>query len=266
MSTRIAIVLAFALAVPALAQTAKPKKPAAPASKLAPAAEPAKPVEPAPETPAAVPAAGAPALDSEKAKVSYVIGTRIGSNIKRDQLELDLDALVAGLRDAVAGQESRVSAADGEAAMAAFQQKLGQKQEKASSEMAERNAKAGAEFLETNGKRSGVTTTASGLQYEILKKGDGPMPKRDDRVKVHYHGTLIDGTVFDSSVQRNEPATFGVTQVIPGWIEALQLMPAGSKWKLFIPSELAYKERGTPDGTIGPNAALIFEVELLGIE
>ena len=149
--------------------------------------------------------------------------------------------------------------------MAALEKGLQAKQEKASAGMAEKNAAAGAEFLASNRKREGVTTTPSGLQYEVLNKGDGPTPKRDEKVKVHYHGTLIDGTVFDSSVQRNEPITFGVTDVIPGWTEALQLMPVGSKWKLFIPSGLAYREAGKGP-VIGPNATLVFEVELLGIE
>ncbi|MGQ1787545.1 MULTISPECIES: FKBP-type peptidyl-prolyl cis-trans isomerase [unclassified Saccharicrinis] len=126
------------------------------------------------------------------------------------------------------------------------------------------NKKAGAEFLAQNGKKDGVVTTASGLQYEVMKAGKGVKPTTTDKVKVHYHGTLLDGTVFDSSVDRGEPTSFGVTQVIPGWTEALQLMPVGSKYKLYIPGDLAYGSRG--QGQIGPNQLLVFEVELLDIE
>ena len=128
----------------------------------------------------------------------------------------------------------------------------------------EMNIKAGEEFLAINGKRPGVVTLPSGLQYEILKEGNGAKPKATDQVKCHYHGTLIDGTVFDSSVERGQPATFGVNQVIPGWVEALQLMPVGSKWKLFIPSNLAYGPAGAGQ-TIEPNSTLVFEVEILDI-
>jgi FKBP-type peptidyl-prolyl cis-trans isomerase len=126
------------------------------------------------------------------------------------------------------------------------------------------NLEAGNAFLEENKGREGVKTTASGLQYEVITEGTGPIPSAEDRVRVHYHGTLIDGTVFDSSVERGEPAVFGVGQVIPGWTEALQLMPVGSKWKIYVPSELAYGERGA-GADIGPNTTLIFEVELLEI-
>ena len=135
---------------------------------------------------------------------------------------------------------------------------------KLQAERLEINKQAGAEFLRINKEKAGVVTLPSGLQYEVLKTGDGTKPKASDKVKCHYHGTLINGTVFDSSVQRGEPATFGVSQVIPGWVEALQLMNVGSKWRLFIPSELAYGERGAGE-TIEPNSTLVFEVELLDI-
>jgi len=131
--------------------------------------------------------------------------------------------------------------------------------------LADANLKAGKEFLDENGKRDGVVTTASGLQYEVLTEGNGVQPGPDDVVTVHYTGKLIDGTVFDSSVERGEPATFGVMQVIPGWVEALQMMKAGSKWRLYIPADLAYGPNGA-GGVIGPNATLIFDVELLGVE
>ena len=130
----------------------------------------------------------------------------------------------------------------------------------------EKNLKAGKAFLAANAKKDGVITTATGLQYKVLKSGTGASPQKTDTVKVHYHGTLIDGTVFDSSVQRGEPITFPVSDVIPGWTEALQLMKVGDKWQLFIPSSLAYGELSPPGSKIGPNSTLLFEVELLGIE
>jgi len=129
----------------------------------------------------------------------------------------------------------------------------------------EANKAAGEAFLAENGKRAEVKTTPSGLQYEVLEEGNGPQPTAQDQVEVHYTGKLIDGTVFDSSVDRGVPATFGVTQVIPGWVEALQLMKAGSKWRLFIPSQLAYGPQGTPGGPIGPDSTLIFDVELIKV-
>ena len=136
---------------------------------------------------------------------------------------------------------------------------------KAQDNMLSNNLEEGKSFLEENSKKENVTTLPSGLQYEVITEGDGPMPKATDSVKCHYHGTLLNGTVFDSSVDRGEPAVFGVNQVIKGWVEALQLMPVGSKWRLFVPSDLAYGEKGA-GGSIEPNTTLIFEVELLGIE
>lgn len=228
-----------------------------------PAGQAAAPAE-AKAAPAAA-AGGEVALNDQRSRVSYILGNNIGQNMKRDDLDLDLDALLLGIKDALAGQESRVSDADTEAAMQKFQQDVQAQRQKAAGEMAEKNKSSGASFLAENAKREGVKTTASGLQYEVIKEGSGPKPKASDTVEVHYHGTLPDGTVFDSSVERGEPATFPVGQVIPGWVEALQLMPVGSKWKLFIPSDLAYGERGAPPD-IQPNQPLIFEVELLNIK
>jgi FKBP-type peptidyl-prolyl cis-trans isomerase FklB len=145
-----------------------------------------------------------------------------------------------------------------------FFQELDAKQQAAAAEMAKVNEAAGQAFLAENGKRPEVTTTASGLQYEVLAEGAGQSPAASDQVVVHYTGKLIDGTVFDSSVERGEPATFGVTQVIPGWVEALQMMKPGAKWRVFIPSNLAYGPQGA-GGVIGPNATLIFDVELLSV-
>lgn len=204
-------------------------------------------------------------LDSHEKKISYLLGHNYGSRIKQDDLKVDVETLVSGLKEALAGKASRLSEQEAQAVFEKFQNEMSAKaEERAANEGAE-NAKAGEDFLAQNGKRKEVTTTASGLQYEVLKKGDGAKPKATDTVKVHYHGTLIDGTVFDSSVERGEPIEFGVKQVIPGWTEALQLMSIGSKWKLFIPSKLAYGAQGAGD-VIGPNETLIFEVELLGVK
>ena len=203
-------------------------------------------------------------LETETEKASYLIGRNIGGSIKADGLELNIDNLVAGLTEAIAGGESKISDEDANAVMMAFQKTVQAAQEAKAAEAATENAAAGTKFLEENKKREGVTTTESGLQYEIITKGDGPMPKASETVSVHYHGTLLDGTVFDSSVDRGQPAQFPVNQVIKGWVEALQLMPVGSKWKLYIPSDLAYGDRGA-GGAIGPGAMLTFEVELLEI-
>jgi FKBP-type peptidyl-prolyl cis-trans isomerase FklB len=211
------------------------------------------------KTPAAV------KLESEAQKISYIFGHNIGSRMKDDGIKVDVDTLMAGIKAALAGEPSQLSDAETKATLQKFQQEMQAEQEKIAAAAGGENAKAGAEFLATNGKRAGVVTTASGLQYEVLKKAEGPKPTKEDSVKVHYHGTLINGTVFDSSVDRGEPAEFGVGQVIAGWTEALQLMPVGSKWKLFIPSKLAYGERGAGED-IGPNSTLIFEVELLEID
>ena len=204
-------------------------------------------------------------LESEAQKISYIFGHNIGSRMKSDGIKVDVDTLMTGIKEALAGTPSQLNEADTNAALQKFQQEMQAEQEKAAAAAGAENAKAGADFLATNGKREGVTTTASGLQYEIIKAATGPKPTKEDSVKVHYHGTLIDGTVFDSSVERGEPAEFGVGQVIAGWTEALQLMPTGSKWKLFIPAKLAYGERGAGED-IGPNSTLIFEVELLEVE
>jgi FKBP-type peptidyl-prolyl cis-trans isomerase FklB len=207
----------------------------------------------------------APTLDTPEKQVSYVIGNNIGKNMKRDGITIDAEALVAGLKGALAGEKSLIDDKKAQEVMSKFQQEMQAKAEKSQGESGEKNKTAGAEYLAANKKKEGVTTTESGLQYEIVTKGDGPKPKSTDTVKVHYHGTLTDGKVFDSSVDRGEPATFPVNGVIKGWIEALQLMPVGSKWKVTIPSELAYGAQGA-GGDIGPHSVLVFIVELLSIE
>jgi FKBP-type peptidyl-prolyl cis-trans isomerase FklB len=205
-------------------------------------------------------------LTTPKQRTSYSLGANIGGNLKRQVADLDLDAkmLAAGVADALAGK-SALSETEIEEALGAFQKEMQDKAQARQKAEGEANARKGEAFLAANAKKDGVKTTASGLQYKVLKTGTGKSPKATDIVKVHYHGTLIDGTVFDSSVQRGEPVSFPVEGVIPGWVEALQLMKEGDKWQLVIPAKLAYGEQGA-GGPIGPNSTLIFEVELLTIE
>jgi FKBP-type peptidyl-prolyl cis-trans isomerase FklB len=210
---------------------------------------------------AAAPAAGAASFTSVDQRVSYGIGYNVAAGLVREGfVQVDKDALQAGLADGLTKAATRVPQAELEAAF----KEVRERATTAMAAAAEAQAKAGNEYLEKNKTRPGVKVTASGLQYEVLKSGFGPKPKSTDTVKVHYHGTLVNGTVFDSSVQRNEPIEFPVTGVIPGWVEALQLMSVGDKWKLTIPSAIAYGARGK--GEIPPNSVLIFEVELLGIK
>lgn len=206
-----------------------------------------------------------PQLKDQKDKASYSIGHDIGSTFKKQNVDLNPDALFAGLKDALAGKEPVLSKEEREKTLEVFQKEMMEKQAAVSKEAAEKNAAAGEKFLAENKKKDGVKTTASGLQYKVLKEGTGPSPKETDTVVTHYKGTLIDGTEFDSSYKRGEPATFPVNRVIKGWTEALQLMKAGSKYQLFVPSSLAYAERGA-GREIGPNSTLIFEVELLSIK
>jgi FKBP-type peptidyl-prolyl cis-trans isomerase FklB len=191
-------------------------------------------------------------------KVSYALGLSLGNNLLGSGVNaLDYAELAQGIQDVMEQKKPKMSYEEAQTVINEFFQTL---QAKAGGQAQSE----GIAFLEENSKRAEVVTTASGLQYEIMSEGTGATPKASDNVKVHYHGTLIDGKVFDSSVNRGEPATFGVTQVISGWVEALQLMPVGSKWKLFIPSELAYGAQGAGQA-IAPHTALIFEVELLDI-
>ena len=204
-----------------------------------------------------VPAQDKPDLTNPQQKNSYAVGVNIASSLKTQGLDIDVKALTAGISDTMADKP------------AMNQQEVRETLTKLQQDMvANRNAKflkAGEDFLAENAKKDGVKTTASGLQYKVIKSGTGETPKLTDTVKVHYHGTLIDGTVFDSSVQRGEPITFSVNGVIPGWTEALQLMKVGDKWQLYIPTKLAYGEQ-SPTPKIPPDSALLFEVELLGIE
>lgn len=198
-------------------------------------------------------------LDTELKKVSYSLGVNAGSYYAKQGFDsIDVDAFASGLRDAVKKENMQINEAEANAILQKFFTK-------ASKKKSEVTRKEGEDFLAENAKKEGVVTLPDGLQYVILEKGNGPKPKATDKVKVDYEGKLVDGTVFDSSIKRGKPAVFPVNRVIPGWTEALQLMPVGSKWQLFIPSKLGYGERGAGQ-QIPPNATLIFDVKLLGIE
>jgi len=198
-------------------------------------------------------------------KVSYSIGLRMGQNFAGDDIEVDLSWLTQGIEDGLKEDaEPAISANEQREAMIQFQKELQEKQLAKAKEEGKKNKEEGETFLAENKKKEGVKVTDTGLQYKVIEEGDGASPKPTDTVKVHYHGRLIDGTVFDSSVERGEPEQFPVNRVIPGWTEALQKMKVGGKWKLFIPPDLAYGERRA-SGDIGPNSVLIFDVELLDI-
>lgn len=206
-------------------------------------------------------AASAKGLETAEQRVSYGMGYQIGSNLARQPgLKFEQAAFVAGMEDALAGQKVRL---DEKLIQAAFEE-VQKKATVVLEAQARENAQKANEFLAKNKTRSGVKTTNSGLQYEVLKKGfGGAKPKTTDKVRVHYHGTLIDGSVFDSSVQRGQPIDMPLTQFVPGWVEALQLMSVGDKFKIYLPPALGYGPR--PMGKIPPGSALIFEIELLGI-
>ena len=209
--------------------------------------------------------ADAPKLETFNQKLSYSMGTDVGKYFKGLGEDIDFDLLVKGLTDGYAGGELALSPEEIVAVQQEFGAKLQAKQAEEMEAMKSRNLAAGQTYLEENKKKEGVIVTESGLQYQFVTKGEGAVPKIDDQVKVHYAGSLIDGTEFDSSIARGEPVVFGVNQVIPGWSEAMQLIPVGSKVKLVIPSQLAYGEQGVMP-KIEPNSVLIFDVELLGIE
>jgi FKBP-type peptidyl-prolyl cis-trans isomerase FklB len=211
-------------------------------------------------------AAGGSAFKSQKEKVSYAIGMQIGAGLKQNGVDVDPQALSAAIRDTITGAKPQLSETEMRETLTAFGNEMQSKQGAANKVAGEKSRQEGTAFLATNKAKDGVKTLPDGLQYKVLTAGTGPKPAATDTVKVHYKGTLINGTEFDSSYKRGEPATFPVNGVIKGWTEALQLMPVGSKWQLFIPADLAYGDRGAPGGTIPPGATLIFEVELLGIQ
>lgn len=202
-------------------------------------------------------------LKTEKDKVSYMVGMDVGKGLASIKDEIDMAVVIQALQASVKGDKTALTQEEALKVRQDFMTKLQAKRAAEEKAKAETNKKAGDEFLAKNKAKKGVTTTASGLQYEVLKAGTGPKPKDTDTVQVHYTGTLLDGTKFDSSVDRGEPATFPLKGVIPGWTEGLQLMPVGSKYKFYIPAALAYGENGP--GPIGPNATLTFEVELIKI-
>lgn len=198
-------------------------------------------------------------------KLSYALGMSMGHNFKGSGIKaINADDFAAGVAAVYDGTKPAMSYDEAKRIVQDFFTNLEKEMQAEAAKAGTENLKIGEAFLSENAKREGVTTTASGLQYEVIRKGAGDHPAASDRVEVHYTGKLIDGTVFDSSVERGVPATFGVTQVIPGWVEALQLMREGDKWRLYIPSTLAYGENGA-GGVIGPNMTLIFDVELLRV-
>lgn len=198
-------------------------------------------------------------------KISYALGLSMGNNFRASGItEINVNDFADGVAAVFYGSQPKMTYDEAKEEIRKYFTAMEAKQKEEAAKAAEINEKAGKDFLEENGKRVEVKTTPSGLQYEVLKEGDGAQPTANDQVEVHYTGKLIDGTVFDSSEERGMPATFGVTQVIPGWVEALQLMKSGSRWRLFIPSQLAYGPNGA-GGVIGPNATLIFDVELLKV-
>jgi len=201
-------------------------------------------------------------LKNQKDKISYIIGMDIGTNLKKQSIDIDSNILAKGVKDALAGTKPLLTEQEIQETMVAFQKAMMVKQ----AEVAKKNKVEGEAFLTENKKKEGVKTLLSGLQYKVIKAGTGKKPKSTDTVTAHYRGTLIDGTEFDSSYKRGQPATFPVSGgMIPGWTEALQLMEEGAKWQLFIPSNLAYGEQGA-GRDIGPNATLIFEIELVSIQ
>jgi FKBP-type peptidyl-prolyl cis-trans isomerase FklB len=198
-------------------------------------------------------------------RVGYGIGLRIGRDFRTQEVDIDPKVLLKGVEDGLSGAAPLLSEEEIQKALTALQAELNQRQEKRRKALEEQNLRAGKAFLEQNGKKAEVVTLPSGLQYQVLRRGEGKIPGQNDRVTVHYRGRLIDGTEFDSSYARNKPATFPVAGVIPGWSEALQRMPVGSQWRIFLPPDLAYGSQGA-GSMIGPEAVLIFDIELLGIE
>jgi len=229
-------------------QSSTPTKPAAAAS-----------------SPSAGSSAQASAFTTDKAKQSYALGANIGRNLKGDGLDVDPNLVAEGLKDVLSGGKVKMTDAEIQETLTKLRTDMIAKQKEDMDRMGAANKKAGDAYLAANKAKPGVVTLPSGLQYKILKEGTGPKPTASDTVVCNYSGTLIDGTEFDSSYKRGEPATFGVGQVIKGWTEALQLMPVGSKWQLVIPPDLAYGSKGAGN-VIGPDSTLVFDVELMSIK
>lgn len=204
-------------------------------------------------------------LKNQKDRLSYSIGMDIGMTLKSQSIDVDPAIVARGIKDSISGQNPLMTEQEMRETINTFQKEMMAKQQEVAKQQGEKNKKEGEAFLVENKKKEGVKTLPSGLQYKVIKAGAGKKPKAADTVTTNYRGTLIDGTEFDSSYKRGKPATFPVNGVIPGWTEALQLMEEGAKWQLFVPSNLAYGERGA-GGQIGPNATLIFEVELISVQ
>ena len=256
--TLIAAAVAAAITVVGSASAADAKPAVIPAPKSAAVA-----------APAAKPAADTAAIDAKfkgdkKAEYSYMVGMDVGRGLGSIKDDIDMNVVIQALQASIKGDKTTMTEAESLSVRQEFMQKLQAKQAAKTKEDAEKNQKEGDDFLAKNKSKSGVKVTASGLQYEVVKAGNGPKPKVTDSVKVDYTGTKIDGTKFDSSVDRGQPATFPLNGVIPGWTEGMQLMPVGSEYRFYIPAKLAYGERGP--GAIGPNATLIFDVKLISIE
>ena len=204
-------------------------------------------------------------LKTQKEKVSYIIGTDIGKNLKKQSIDVNPELLFKGIKDVFTGEKFLLTDQEIQEVMTAFQQEMVAKQSEKMGKLAAENKKLGEAFLEANKKKDSVVTLPSGLQYKVIVEGTGKTPMLTDTVTTNYRGTLVDGTEFDNSYKRGEPATFPVNGVIAGWTEALQHMKAGSKWKLYIPANLAYGDRGAGQ-LIGPGAALIFDIELISVK
>lgn len=261
MSKRLFILLILCATVAAqTSPSTQPKKPATSTTAKPAAAQAHKPGTAARPKAAAKPMQ----LTTDKQKASYAIGMNMGASMRKDGADIDPDALSQGLKDALAGNKTLLTQDEAQQTLGKFQTEMQAKMQEKHMQEATANKTAGEAFLAANKAKPGVVTLPSGLQYKVLTEGNGPKPTINDSVVCNYRGTLIDGSEFDSSYKRGQPATFPVGRVIKGWTEALQLMPTGSKWQLFIPSDLAYGERGAGND-IPPNSTLIFEVELIKI-
>lgn len=269
--------LTLSLAGTLLCGIAFAQQSSAPASSQAPASTTTAPktqkpassstaTKPGTTTAAKKPATAPFTLKTEKDKASYAIGVNIGRSMKKDDMSVDPDVIARGLKDAFVGNKLLLTDEEAQAALTTLKNDVQKHQQQTYQAAQEKNKQAGDVYLAANKAKPGVVTLPSGLQYKILQPGTGPKPTAADTVVCNYKGTLVDGTEFDSSYKRGQPATFPVGQVIKGWTEALQLMPVGSKWELVIPPSLGYGERGTNGGPIGPNETLVFEVELMSIQ
>jgi FKBP-type peptidyl-prolyl cis-trans isomerase FklB len=238
-----------------------------PAPKTPPPTAPAKPSQGTAPTPARKPATKSQpfALKTQKDKTSYAMGMNMGTGLRKQAIDIDPAIVARGLRDSFTNGKTLLSEEEERTLLTQLQNEMRKKQQELAQVAGEANKKQGIAFLEANKTKEGVVTLPSGLQYKVLQAGNGPKPAATDTVVCNYRGTLLDNTEFDSSYKRGQPATFPVSGVIKGWTEALQLMPVGSKWQLFIPADLAYGDRGA-GGQIGPGSTLIFEVELLSIQ